>query len=89
MFIIRLNFEGAISHLVPKAKQSNDQTGKILCPRFIKTVKKINLLTYPAFKWCRILTGATVSMKNIIIFTVFFTCKYLNIEIKQLKIIST
>ena len=27
-----------------KAKQSNDQIEKILCPRFIKTVKKMNLL---------------------------------------------
>ena len=40
----RLNFEGTISHLILKAKQSNDQTGKILCPRFIKTVKEKNLL---------------------------------------------
>ena len=27
-----------------KAKQPNDQTGKILGPRFIKTVKEMNLL---------------------------------------------
>ena len=40
----RLNFEGMISHLFLKAKQPNGQTGKILCPRFIKTVKKMNLL---------------------------------------------
>ena len=40
----RLNFEGTIFHLILKAKKSNDQIGKILCPRFIKTVKKMNLL---------------------------------------------
>ena len=40
----RLNFEGMISHLILKAKQSNDQIRKILCTRFIKTVKKMNLL---------------------------------------------
>ena len=36
----RLNFEGIISHLFLKAKQPNDQIGKILCSCFIKTVKK-------------------------------------------------
>ena len=40
----RLNFEGMISHLILEAKQSNDQTGKLLCPRFIKTVTKMNVL---------------------------------------------
>ena len=40
----RLNFEGVISHLFLKAKQPNDQIGQILYPRFIKTVKKMNLL---------------------------------------------
>ena len=39
----RLNFEGMISHLFLKAKQSCDQIGKMLCPRIIKTVKKMNL----------------------------------------------
>ena len=33
-----LNFEGVTAHLI------NDQIEKILCPRFIKTVKKMNLL---------------------------------------------
>ena len=36
----RLNFEGMISHLFLKTKQPNDKIGKILCPRFIKSVKK-------------------------------------------------
>ena len=36
----RLNFEGMISHLFLKAKQPNDQIGKILCPRFIKKCKE-------------------------------------------------
>ena len=40
----RLNFEGMISHLFLKAEQLNDQIGQILCPRFVKTVKKMNLL---------------------------------------------
>ena len=40
----RLNFEGMLSHLFLKAKQPNDKIGKVLCPRFIKTVKKMNLL---------------------------------------------
>ena len=40
----RLNFEGMISHLLLKAKQSNDKLEKILCPRFIKTVHNMNLL---------------------------------------------
>ena len=40
----RLNFEGMISHRFLKTKQPNDQIEKILRPRFIKTVKKMNLL---------------------------------------------
>ena len=36
----RLNFEGMIFHLILKAKKSNDQIGKILCPRFIKNYKE-------------------------------------------------
>ena len=40
----RMNFEAMISHLFLKTKQPNDQIVKILCPRFIKTVKKMNLL---------------------------------------------
>ena len=40
----RLNFEEMISHSFLKAKQPNDQIGKILCPHFIKTVKEMNLL---------------------------------------------
>ena len=40
----RLNFEETIPHLIPKAKQSNDQIEKILCPRFKKAVTKMNLL---------------------------------------------
>ena len=40
----RLNFEVIISHLFLKAKQPNDQIGKILYPRFIKTVQKMNIL---------------------------------------------
>ena len=40
----RLNYEGMISYLFLEAKQPNDQIGKILCPRFIKPVKKMNLL---------------------------------------------
>ena len=60
----RLNFEEVIhvSHLFRKATQPNDQTGKILRPRFIKTVKRI-YWPYPAFRWNRIMTGATVSIK--------------------------
>ena len=34
-----LNFEGIMSHLILKAKQSNDQIENILCPRFIKTAR--------------------------------------------------
>ena len=51
-------------HLILKAKKSNDQNGKILCPRFIKTVKKMIYWPYPAFRWNHIMTGATVSTKN-------------------------
>ena len=40
----RLNFGEMVSHLFLKTKQLNDQTGKILCPHFIETVKKMNLL---------------------------------------------
>ena len=40
----RLNFEGMISHLTIKTKQSNDKLEKILCTGCIKTVKKRNLL---------------------------------------------
>ena len=41
----RLNFDGMmISHRFLKAKHPNDQIGKILCPRFIKTVKEMSLL---------------------------------------------
>ena len=58
----RLNFEGTISHLFLKAKQPNDQIGKILCPR-IKTVKKMNLLALSGIWMIRIMTGATVSIK--------------------------
>ena len=60
----RLNFENMmhVSYLFRKAKQPNDQTGKILCPRFIKTVKRI-YWPYPAFRWNRIMTGATVSIQ--------------------------
>ena len=36
----RLNFEGMMSHLFLKTKQLNDQIGKLLCQRFIKTVKE-------------------------------------------------
>ena len=36
----RLNFEGMLSHFFLKAKQPNDKIGKVLCPRFIKTVKE-------------------------------------------------
>ena len=40
----RLKFERMIYHFILTAKQSNDQIGKILRQRFIKTVKKMNLL---------------------------------------------
>ena len=40
----RLNFDVMIPHLFLKTKRPNDQIGKILCPRFIKTVTKTNLL---------------------------------------------
>ena len=36
----RLNFEGMISHLILKENESNCQTGKILCPPFIKIEQK-------------------------------------------------
>ena len=84
-----LNFETRIFHLDLKAKQSNNQIGKEqnkkLCPCFLNTVKKMNLLVL----WNRIMTGATVSIKNIMILMVFFTYKYLNVEINHLKVIST
>ena len=44
----RLNFEGMIPRLFLKAKQPNDQIVKILCPRFIKIVTKMNLLALSA-----------------------------------------
>ena len=59
----RLNFEGLISNFFLKAKQPYGQIGKILCPRFIKTVKKLIYRPYPAFRWNRIMAGATVSIK--------------------------
>ena len=78
----RLNFEGMISHLFLKAKQPNDQTEKVLCPRFIKPVKKMNSLALETYY-----DRSHSFNKNTIIFMVFFTYKY--VETKRLKIIST
>ena len=89
----RLNFEGMISHLFLKAKQPNNQIRKILCPRFIKTVKEISLLALSgALRWnhIRLYYDRSPSFnKNTIILMVFFTYKYLKVETKHLKIIST
>ena len=58
-------------------------------PACHKNCKENKFTAYPAFRWNRIMTGATVSIKNTIIVMVFFTYKYLNMETKHLKIIST
>ena len=85
----RLNFEGMISYLFLKAKQPNDQIGQKLCPCFIKTVKKMNLLALSGI-WMESFYDRSHSFnKNTIIFMIFFTYKYLNVETKHLKIIST
>ena len=85
----RLNFEAVISHLFLKAKHPNNQMIKILCPRFIKTVKKMNLLALSGIKMESYYDRSHNFNKNTIIFIVFFTYKYLNVETKHLKIIST
>ena len=85
----RLNFEGMTSHLFLKIKQPNDQIGKILCPRFIKTVKKMNFLALSGIAMESYYDRSHSFNKNTIIFMVFFTYKYLTVETKHLKIIST
>ena len=84
----RLSFEGMISHLFLKAKQPNDQIGKILCLRLLKTVKE-NEFTGLIRHLDGIMTGATISIKLLSFFMVFFTYKSLNLETKHLKILST
>ena len=82
----RLNFEGIVFHLILKAKQSNDKLKKkMLCPRLLKTVKKMNLLALSGIYYDR----SHSFNKNMIIFMVFFTYKYLCVETKHLKITST
>ena len=85
----RLNFEVIISHLFLKAKQPNDQIGKILCSCFIKTVKKMNLLALSGISMDSYYDRSHSFNKNTIIFMIFFTYKYLNVETMHLKIIST
>ena len=85
----RLNFEGVTSHRILKAKQSNDLIEKILYPRFIKSAKKMNLLALSGNSMESYYDRSHRFNKNIIIFMVFVTYKYLNVEIKHLEIIST
>ena len=60
----RLNFEGMVSHLFLKAKQPNDQIGKNTMPTLHKNCKKkIIYWPYLAFRWNRVMIGATVSIK--------------------------
>ena len=69
----RLNFEGMISHLILNTNQSNDQIGKILCPRFMKTVKQMNLLALSDIKMESYYDRSHSSNKNIFIFMFFLS----------------
>ena len=69
----RLNFEGMISHLILNTNQSNDQIGKILYPRFMKTVKQMNLLALPGIKMESYYDRSHSFNKNIIIFMFFLS----------------
>ena len=85
----RLIFEGMIFHLFLKANQPNDQIGKILCLRFIKTVKTMNLLALSGIEMESYCDRSHSFHKNTIVFMGFFTYKYFNVETRHLKIIST
>ena len=82
-----LNFEGVTSHLIVEAKQSNDQVDKNIIYAS-NSVKKMNLLVLSGIQRQSHYDMSHSFNKYIIICMVFVTYKYLNVEIKRLKIIS-